>query len=153
MGALEEFWESLLDEASYSLFAIHSNVEDHAMAYVLNEACGLRLKRTPRDLELVKQGVFTVFSWKDEASFREWTLFRNPGRDAMANPSEGLFAGETTLKRPYLVPEKKEVDYFLKLEGEEQELKVLSLLLALPRVITAYRLDTSKLKSRYNLIY
>jgi hypothetical protein len=57
------------------------------------------------------------------------------------------------MNRPYLIPERKEVDYFLKMEGEEYGLKVLAVLLSVPKVITAYRLETSKLKSKYNLIY
>jgi len=153
MGVLEDFWEDLLDETTFSLFAIHSNLEDYALAYALNKACDLRLERTERDLELEKQGFFVVFHWKDQANYREWTLFRNPGMEATAGPSEGLFSHEPTMNRPFLIPERKEVDYFLKMEGEEYGLKVLAVLLSVPKVITAYRLETSKLKSKYNLIY
>jgi len=52
-----------------------------------------------------------------------------------------------------LIPEKREVDFFLKLEGDEKNLKLLPGLLSIPKVTTAYRLETAKLKSRYNLIY
>lgn len=153
MGVLEEFWEDLLDETTFSLFAIHSNSEDHALAYALNESCGLRLKRSEKDLELDKQGLFVVFHWKDQANYREWTLFRNPGIEAKAAPYEGLFPHEPAMNRPYLIPERKEVDFILKLEGEEHGLQILPDLLSVPKVITAYRLESSKLKSKYNLIY
>lgn len=153
MGALEEFWEDLLDETTFSLFAIHSNLEDYALAYALNQYCGLKLKRTRKDLELDQRGYFVVFHWKDQANYREWTLFRNPGMEASAGPSGGLFSHETTMNRPYLIPERKEVDFFLKLEGEEHGMKMLPGMLSIPKVITAYRLDASKLKSKYNLIY
>lgn len=153
MAVLDDFWENLLDETSFSLFAIHSNLEDYALAYALNETCALRLKRTDQDLELNDKATFVAFNWKDEVCFREWTLFRNSGRDSLSNPSEGLFRDEPTMNRPYLIPEKKEVDYFLKLEGDEQEIKMLSGLLSVPKVITAYRVEPAKLKSRYNLIY
>lgn len=153
MGALEDFWEDLLDETSFSLFAIHSNLEDYALAYVLNASCDLRLQRAEKDHELEKQGVFVVFHWKDQDHYREWTLFRNPGLEASSGLSEGLFSHEPAVKRPYLIPEKKEVDYFLKLEGEEHGLQLLPRILATPKVVTAYRLETAKLKSKYNLIY
>lgn len=153
MGVLEEFWEDLLDETTFSLFAIHSNLEDHALAYALNESCGLKLRRTEKDLHLDKQGLFVVFHWKDQGNYREWTLFRNPGIAATAGPYEGLFPNEPTLNRPYLIPERKEVDFILKLEGEEQGTRILPELLSVPKVITAYRLEASKLKSKYNLIY
>ena len=138
MGALEEFWVDLLDETTFSLFAIHSNLEDYALAYAL---------------ELDRQGLFVVFHWKDQGNYREWTLFRNPGMEASSGPYEGLFPNEPTMNRPYLIPERKEVDFFLKLDGEEHGLKMLPELLSIPKVITAYRLEVSKLKSKYNLIY
>jgi hypothetical protein len=153
MGVLDEFWDDLLDETAFSLYAIHTNLEDHALAYALNQSCGLRLQRARKDLELGRQGAFVVFHWKDEACYREWTLFRNPGMDTPASPSEGLFRDEPAVNRPYLVPERKEVDFFLKLEGEPQGLQLLSGLMSIPRVMTAYPLETSGLKSRHNLIY
>jgi hypothetical protein len=152
MGALEVLWEDLLDATAFSLFAIHSNAEDYILAYALNQCCGLRLQRTPEDLELDQKGFYVVFNWRDETCYREWTLFRNPGREALPSPSEGLFMDEPTMNRPFLIPEKREVDYFLKLEGEEQGLRILPQLLSIPKVITAYRLDSSELKSRHNLI-
>ncbi len=152
MGALEVLWEDLLDATEFSLFAIHSNLADFTLAYELNRCCGLQLQRTQEDLELGKEGAYVVFSWKDESSFREWTLFRNPGREAVPGPSEGLFSDEPALNPRFLIPEKKEVDYFLKLDGEELGLHILPQLLSIPRIITAYRLQPAELKSRHNLV-
>ena len=55
--------------------------------------------------------------------------------------------------RLYLIPEKREVDYFLKVEGDEDPPGLLDKLLSIPRLVTAYRLDASGLKSKHNLIY
>jgi hypothetical protein len=153
MGAMEDLWEDLLDETIFSLFAIHSNLEDYALAYVLNDTCGLHLKRTPEDLELYTDGFFEVFEWKDETGYREWTLFKNSGSEYGKGSGSGLFKDEPEVTRRCLIPEKREVDFFLKLEGDENNLKVLPALLSIPKVITAYRLETVKLKSRNNLIY
>lgn len=153
MGVMEELWADLLDETVFSLFAIHSNLEDYALAYALNKTFGLQLKRTSEDLELNTDGFFVVFDWKDQTAYREWTLFKNSGSEYGEGSSAGLFKNEPEVKRRCLIPEKREVDFFLKLEGEEDKLKVLPSLLSIPRVITAYRLETAKLKSRYNLIY
>ncbi|MDM9631227.1 IPExxxVDY family protein [Robiginitalea sp. M39] len=150
---MEDLWEDLLDETVFSLFAIHSNLEDYAMAYAINAAFGLHLKRTREDLELNAHGLFVVFEWKDETAYREWTLFKNSGSEYGAGSSTGLFKDEPEVKRRSLIPEKREVDFFLKLEGDEQNLGILPSLLSIPRVSTAYRLETAKLKSRYNLIY
>ena len=153
MGVMEELWEDLLDETVFSLFAIHSNLEDYALAYALNGAFGLHLRRTPKDLELDKDGFFVVFEWNDQKSYREWTLFRNSGTEYSSGSEVGLFKNEPEVKRRSLIPEKREVDFFLKLEGQENNLKLLPGLLSIPKVSTAYRLETAKLKSRYNLIY
>jgi len=152
MGAMEEIWEDLLDESMFSLFAIHSNLEDHTLAYALNEACGLKLKRTSKGLEFDHEVSFVVFDWKDQRNYRDWTLFRNPGWETAASPSGGLFADEPARNRRYLIPEKREVDYFLKMDGEEQDIRILPALLSTPRVTTAYRLQASELRSRHNLV-
>lgn len=149
---MDDIWEDLLDEATFSLFAIHSSLEDHSLAYYLNRSFGLRLRRTEKDHELEREGSFVAFNWKDHRNFREWTLFRNPGWESTASVSGGLFADEPSRNRRFLVPEKKEVDYFLKLEGEEQGMRILPGLLSTPKVATAYRLQAADLKSRHNLI-
>lgn len=153
MGAMEELWEDLLEETVFSLFAIHSNLEDYALAYALNSVLGLHLRRTVKDLELDRDGFFVVFEWKDQTSYREWTLFKNSGTEYSRGSEVGLFKNEPEVKRRSLIPEKREVDFFLKLEGDEKNLKLLPGLLSIPKVSTAYRLETAKLKSRYNLIY
>ncbi|MGA9237997.1 IPExxxVDY family protein [Robiginitalea sp.] len=153
MGVMEELWEDLLEETVFSLFAIHSNLEDYALAYALNSVLGLHLRRTTEDLELDKDGFFVVFEWKDQTSYREWTLFKNSGTEYSGGSTVGLFKDEPEVKRRSLIPEKREVDFFLKLEGDEKNLKLLPGLLSIPKVSTAYRLETAKLKSRYNLIY
>jgi len=153
MGVMEELWEDLLEETVFSLFAIHSNLEDYALAYALNSVFGLHLRRTTKDLELDRDGFFVVFEWKDQPAYREWTLFKNSGAEYGGGSAVGLFRNEPEVKRRTLIPEKREVDFFLKLEGDEKNLKLLPGLLSIPKVSTAYRLETAKLKSRYNLIY
>ena len=153
MGAIHTIWEDLLDDTSFGLFALHCQSEDHCLAYALNAACGLSLGRTPKDLELGNRACFPVFQWKDEAHFREWTLFRNTGWSLVAGTTGGLFPDQPSEVRHYLIPEKREVDYFLKVEGDEDPPGLLDKLLSIPRLVTAYRLDASGLKSKYNLIY
>ena len=149
---MEELWEDLLDNAAFSLFAIHSSLEDHALAYAINHTCRLRLRRTEKDHELDRKSGFVVFSWNDRQRYREWTLFRNPGWEAATIPSGGLFAAEPARNRRYLIHEKKEVDYFIKLEGEAQGVGIMPDLLSIRGVATAYRLQATDLKSRHNLI-
>lgn len=155
MSALHSIWEDLLEDVSYGLFAIHSQSEDHSLAYSLNAACSFSLSRTSTDLELGNAAFFPVFYWNDELHFRVWTLFKNKGYGALHlnGLDTGLFSDQSSEKRHYLIPEKKEVDYFLKVEGEVNAASILEKLLKIPRLITAYHLEASGLKSKHNLIY
>jgi nitrate reductase NapAB chaperone NapD len=55
----------------------------------------------------------------------------------------------------YLIPEYKEVDYIIKIEGEltEADTNVLESVTNIPGMIAAYSLETNKLKSKKNLIF
>ena len=153
MGATLNIWEDLLQDTTFGLFAIHSQLEDYALAYALNAACSINLRRLRQDLELDRQVHFPLFQYKDEANQREWTLVRNSGISKGTGPAAGLFPDEPSQRRHYLIPEKKEVDYFLKLDGEDGEQKLVARLLSVAKIITAYRLEASKLKSKQNLIF
>lgn len=150
---MHSIWEELLDDVSFGLFAIHCQLEDHSLAYALNVACGFSLCRLSNDVELGNMAVFPVYHWNDEPHFREWTLFKNKGEAVLKESGSGLFADVTSERRFYLIPEKKEVDYFLKVEGDENPQGIIEKILKIPRLVTAYHLDSSTLKSKYNLIY
>ena len=150
---MHSIWEDLLDDVSFGLFAIHCQLEDHSLAFALNSACGFNLSRMRNDLELDSHAHFPVFYWKDELNFREWTLFKNKGSSSASDFVPGLFSEQTSERHHYLIPEKKEVDYFLKIEGDIHPAGTLEKLLKIPRLVTAYHLESSALKSKYNLIF
>lgn len=155
MSASHSVWEDLYEDVSFGLFAIHCQLEDHSLAYGLNAACGFNLSRTSKDLELGNAAVFPVFYWNDELHFRDWTLFKNKGSSQVQinGMDNGLFSDLPSESRHFLIPEKKEVDYFLKVEGEVNPSGILEKLLKIPRLITAYHMESSKIKSKHNLIY
>jgi hypothetical protein len=66
-----------------------------------------------------------------------------------------LFQDQPTLTKYHLVPEYRDVDYFLKIEHDELDVEdyILKSVLTIPKVITAYLVDASKLKSKNNLIF
>ena len=152
MGALHTIWEDLLEDTSFYLYAIHSNLEDYAMAYHLNQGCGLRLCRNTTDVEVAGKTAFPCFQWHDRTHFRAWTLFANRARGGDIDPSPGLFPEEFAEQWHYLIPEKRNVDYFLKMDGETDGWDLVPLLRTVPNIITAYALEPSGLKSKLNLI-
>lgn len=140
---------------SFKLIAIHSGLEDYAIGYAINSACGLHLKRTKADLHFEQELAFPVFDWDDELNDTYWTLISNKCAVEVTIPSVGLFQARTSSRTSYLIKEHKEADYLLKVEGGEgstlvQKMKSIN---QIPKVVTAYLLETQTLKSKRNLIF
>ena len=140
---------------SFKLIAIHSDLEDYAMTYAINSNCGLHLKRMAQDLHLDENLSFSVFDWDDEMNDIYWTLVSNKCVVEEVIPSGGLFENNVSIRTIHLVVERKEVDFFLKVDAAEdaafaQKVKSIN---KIAKVITAYPIDTETLKSKRNLIF
>lgn len=139
----------------FSLLAIHSSLDDHAMVYALNRELQLRLTRKREDLSLGEGIEFPVFEWEDEFNDRYWSLLSNTCQVEEERTETGLFQNEMSAIRHHLIPERKEVDYFLKIESDETELahEVLERLTQIPQVITSYSIAPKELRSIENIMY
>lgn len=147
---LEDF-----SEDQFRLFAIHSNVEDFAMAYALNQALKLRLKRAKADYDLNEHTAFPFFEWKDELQDVNWHLLCNASMSSESLAIGDLFPDESAGSRHYLIPEFKDADYVLRTETDTEDKirEINNAILAIPHVITVYEIDTTRLKSKENLIF
>lgn len=146
--------DELYDD-NYLLIAIHSDLEDHALAYAINFECGLHLKRMDKDLHLDDDRSFASFDWEDEINDSYWCLISNSCEVEEAMASGGLFASDLSKRRDHLVKEHREVDYFLKLESGDPSTMAMALgsIKALDKVRTAYSLEPQSLKSKRNLTF
>ncbi|MBT8320528.1 MAG: IPExxxVDY family protein [Eudoraea sp.] len=142
-------------EDEFRLFAIHSNVEDYAMAFALNRALKLKLRRSKLDYDLNNLIAFPCFEYKDEMQDLSWHLLCNTSITRESHNLGNLFPDEHAVNRHYLVPEFKDADYILRTElGMQMQTGVISnAILAIPHVITVYEIDTETLKSKENLIF
>ncbi len=106
-------------------------------------------------MELSEHMSFPFFEWQDDLHDRYWALIANESTKKESLVREGLFKDETSFVKRHLVPEYKEVDYFIKIEHDDDlnEDKLLKSLLAIPKMVTAYSIDADKLKSKNNLIF
>ncbi len=147
---LEDFYED-----AFVLVALHSSLEDYAIAYTLNSSLKSNLKRTKTDLDITAKVSFPVFEWRDIINDRYWTLLNNNCIEEATTAQSGLFEQEPSYTNHYLVPELKDVDYFLKIEQDEENFQegIVKTLLSLPNVVTAYAVDANTLKSKKNLIF
>ncbi|AWX44347.1 hypothetical protein HME9304_01347 [Flagellimonas maritima] len=139
---------------NFQLIAIHSGLEDFALAYAINFNCCLHLKRVEKDLQFAQDLSFSVFDWEDKINDRYWTLISNNCAVEVAVSSIGLFGNDTSFRKNYLIKEKKEVDYFLKIDGEKKSLvEDVKSINKIPKVVTAYPMAAQDLKSKRNLIF
>ncbi len=154
MGVVHKISADFYEEL-YAIIAIHSGLEDYALVYEINRCLKTNFRRSSKDLDLSELGVFTYFEWKDEINERYWTLISNDSHQQVHLTDTDLFSNEPSYGVYRLIPEHKEVDYFLKMESEEGEdlNEIVKSLFGIPKIQMAYELDTQKLKSKNNLIF
>jgi hypothetical protein len=151
MGTKHKILEDFYDE-SFVLIALHSNLEDHVLAYALNSTIKTRFKRSKHDIDTAENFSFPMFEWFDEKTESNWALFPNRTFGQGEASSEGLFKDIPSSAKQHLVPEHKEVDYFIKTDQEVVD-TFLKNIQKMPTVITAYMVDCDKLNSKNNLIF
>ena len=145
--------ESFFDE-DFQLLALHTAMEDHAMAYASNAFCGLHMNRSNQDFELGTSQPCPMFTWENEVEETYWTLIKNKIEEEKNVPDSGLFGVTQTASTSYVLQEHKEVDYILKIEGNEESLQnKLQQMREIPKLLTAYEIQINKLKSKRNLIF
>jgi hypothetical protein len=141
----------------YTLIGIHSMLEDYHMAFYLNQQLDLYLSRYKDDLDFKSSNCsFSLYTFDDEATYTNWSLVANKhaSLNDLTQDSRNLFGEETRIS--YLIPEKKQVDYFIKVYGLEDQRKINTTLQKINRihkVITSYSINVMELKSRDNLIF
>lgn len=141
----------------YSLIGIHSILEDFRIAFFINKNLDIHLMRNKDDLDFPPRNCnFSLFVYEDKAKFTSWSLICNK-YSSLTNLSgdiNNLFHQETQIS--YLIPEKKQLDYFIKINGNYNALEmqnILNRINSIPNVMTSYSIDPYDLKSRDYLIF
>ena len=159
--AVHKLFEDDFEEDNYTLIAIHCSAEDYRLAYLLNKTLDLKLARKQEDLDYnYMEASFSIYEWDDEKNFVTWNLVANISRKEveLVASAGSLFSeqqGKRTVSK-YLIPERKKVDYFIKISSEsyiKSPKIILSKINAIAEVITAYILEANQLKSKNNLIF
>lgn len=144
-------------EDDYSLIGIHSTEEDYRLAYLLNYYLKFKLTRFKHNLDFQNSTAeFPMFEYKDESNFMNYYLINNKYVELVDKQyKKGLFGGNYSTTS-YLIPEKKKVDFFLKIEGCNKEGFIQNLvneLNQINQIITSYSIETLNLKSKENIIF
>ncbi|WP_299365884.1 IPExxxVDY family protein [Winogradskyella sp.] len=144
---------------TYKLIAIHCGLEDYRLAYLLNQSLELNLKRKSDDLDFeYLKSSYSIFEWNNASQYVTWNLVSNIcKKEEDSLYSTGLFQSkEKVMKTFNLVPEYKNVDYFIKISDEIQNINeklVLNKLQNIPQIVTSYSVNPSQIKSKDHLIF
>lgn len=149
-------------EQPFKLIAIHSSVEEYKLAFLLNKHLELRLARSPKDVDFQLKDfkiLFALYTFEDVQKYCKYFLISNfsKGEPVSSFDANSLFRDEKlSFKKMYLLPEFKQVDFFLKIEEESAPLSeqlLLNKIKEIPQVSTAYGIDFHQIKSKENLIF
>ena len=145
-----------LCEDEYSLIGIHTTLEDYKLAYLLNRILGTSFCKCKKDLhieELSKKIPFSLYNYSNLEYEFEWFLIANSSRRENQTESNELLL--TTETKTYLIPEKKKVDFFIKISGNVSYsfvVETIDKINTIDQVITSYSIDKNTLKSKDFLI-
>ncbi|MES2854034.1 MULTISPECIES: IPExxxVDY family protein [unclassified Flavobacterium] len=151
------------DEIDYYLIAIHTSLEDYRLAYFINQKLPINLSKSKNEIQInIKEGEtnFSRFYYNDAEKEISWNLIQNKNEviQYKKGSTQNLFSNVTmeVSTKVFLLPEFKKVDYFLKIENNEDTMnvsKIQILLNTIDNVSTVYTVDTNQIKSKNNLIF
>lgn len=143
----------------YSLIGIHTSEEDYHLAYLLNKNLNASFSKYHQHLDFKNNNAtFSVYEFNDEKKQQESFLISNKfiGNHTQVS-NDNLFSDSISYSATsYLIPEKKGIDFFLKIEGEtsaNEIKKIVEKLNNIHQIITSYSIDSSELKSKDFLIF
>ncbi len=145
-------------EIDYDLIAINTTIEDYLLAFNINQMLKLTLSRHKNDIistNNAREVRFSRYGFEDENQDLYWSLVQNQKWIDTAENNFSLF--EQVQQKVYLLPEFKNVDYFLKIEGSEfdnNEIQdILFRIKKINNVSAVFTVDIGNLKSKNNLIF
>ena len=144
-------------EEEYALIGIHTTLEDYKLAYLLNQYLKISFKKANFNLDFENKNnnaSFSIFEYTNLQYDFDWFLISNSIKEDKATISNGLPLFTET--KTYLIPEKKNIDFFLKISGDvEPELvtETIQKIKGVNQIITSYQIDKNSLKSKDFLIF
>ena len=152
---LEDF-----DQVDYNLIAIHTALEDYRLAFKINQELTISLTKNECEIPIEvnkKKASFSRFTFDDEEKMMLWDLIQNKQEIEMffQTSAANLFEDNDVTTQISLVSELKKVDYFLKIEHNDQiKIKdIISKINKIDSISTVYEVNANEIKSKNNLIF
>tara|TARA_B100000963_G_scaffold351219_1_gene362503 strand:+ start:215 stop:688 length:474 start_codon:yes stop_codon:yes gene_type:complete len=142
----------------YTLFAIKSNLQDYRLAYFFNKKTDLDLNRMTKDVKYTLKNNTIYFSAFVDKSFddkKKCFLISNKTIYSKDLKFGSLFKNIPITNNMFLIPELKEFDYMLKLDGIWTKKEIEDLVTSMSKIseiLANICVDSKKIKSINNLI-
>jgi hypothetical protein len=140
----------------YELIAIHTSIEVTKLAFLLNKSLSTRfhffdsIDKTEKKLK----GSFDRFIFFDSENQTSWNLIENKSIIKVENISNSLF--ENYEQYMFIVPEYKKVDFILKVDTDDNFLKIKEInhtISKIESISMSYTIDKNTIKTKSNLIF
>ena len=133
-------------EYDFLLLGIIGQLKEYKLAWYLNRILGVELiKDEELSYEFIKGEKMLVSNFIFEKEYDTIRLLKNRAVEA------------EKMVKPFLIPELKEYDFFLHIEGESDPEDLIpnieDKLKGIPNILYVSKIDVENLKSRDNLIY
>jgi len=132
-------------EYEFDLYGVVAPIKEYKLAWLLNRGFGWDLTKS-KDIEVdfLNDGMMIISNYSQENDFSFYRLLKNQCSETKK------------IKAPYLLPEIKQFDFVLQLEGEIlyklEEADVLEKLRNISGIHFATKIDVENLKSKDNLL-
>ena len=142
----------------YTLFALKSSLQDYRLAYFFNKKTALTFNRMTKDVKYILKNNTLYFSAFVDKSFddkKKCYLISNKTIYSKDLKYGSLFKNIPISNNVFLIPELKEFDYMLKLDGiwTPKEIKdLVKSMNKISEIMASICVDSKKIKSINNLI-
>lgn len=142
----------------YTLFALKSILQDYRLAYFFNKKTDLNLNRMTKDVKYILKNNTLYFSAFVDKSFddkKKCYLISNKTIYSKDLKYGSLFKNIPISNNMFLIPELKEFDYMLKLDGIWTKKEIGALMTSMSKIseiLANICVDSKKIKSINNLI-
>jgi hypothetical protein len=139
--AKKVFLEIRSDPAYYTMIGISCHLKDYRLSYLLNQELEFKFSRIEDLMAFLPgkkiQAEFALYYFRDEDRFNTYCLLANRSQEAV------------------LVPELRQTDFLLLVEGEfrkAQKDPVLKAIRSIPNVLTSYEIRLAEVKNIDSLL-
>jgi len=155
----KKFCLSDFNICDYKLIGIHSQLEPHKIAYLINSKLDISFNRMEKDLDLkltAKIVSFPIFEYFNQEWDTKSFLIGNKVNDQYIDvPSSNLFTEEDLVQVEYVLKDHKRVDYLMKIDDELNIFNpqiIIDKLSSINQISMAYAIESKEIKYPEHLI-